>query len=381
MSDRRSASTENAHVQVELDAVLLSDIPPEPVRWLWNQRIAEGKLNLIAGDPDVGKSLLTADIASVVTKRGQWPDGSRVKTLGSVVMLCGEDGLADTLRPRIDAAGGDATRITVVPSKKVSDREGKTVRHSICLLADLDRIEAKIVELGDTRLLVIDPINVYIAGGNIDTNRDTDLRRVLTPLKEMAERTGVAVLAIAHFNKGSQQAAIYRVAGSVGLVAACRTTSAVFRDPDEPTGPRRLWLPGKNNLVLDKTGLAYVIKPSPNGAPVVSWEAEPVLITADDVLTRAANRGKKRPSPELDDAIDWLQHALLNGPRPQKEVVTEGDAAGFKGMTIRRAADRLNVQRSKTGFQGPWLWALPAQWDAAGTWAAADVQIPEIEDF
>ena len=220
----------------------LSEVDPEPVTWLWPGRIAIGKLTLIAGEPGLGKSQLLTTIAAATTTGGTWPNREGHALPGNVIILSAEDGLADTIVPRMIAAGANRERVHVGSAVQDSGAKG---RRTFNMQADLLLLENKIEEIGDVRLVGIDPISSYM-GGKIDTHKNTDVRGVLEAVSEMAARHHVAMLGITHFSKGIGQKAINAFIGSIAFVAAARAAFAVMKDPDDEQ--LRLFLPVKNNL-------------------------------------------------------------------------------------------------------------------------------------
>ena len=337
----------------------LADVTPRPVEWLWPSRIAIGKLTLIAGDPGLGKSFITLDMAARVSTGNIWPDGIGGNNgPGGVVILNAEDDLADTVRPRLDAAGADVSRIKALVAVKHFDFEaGRERQHPFNLAEDLDALEQAIRDVADCRFVVIDPISAYL--GRTDSHKNAEIRGLLVPLSELAARHGVALVAVTHLRKG-EGPAMYRAMGSLGFVAAARAAYAVTKDKDDSTGQRRLVLPVKNNLGNDRTGLAYRLDDafSANGQPVVKWEAGPVEISADDALCPDNGRDEG-DSSALDEARDWLQDSLAGGPRSAKEVVAEARADGIAKRTLDRAKKDLGIIAAKTGFDAGWTWRLP----------------------
>ncbi len=265
--------------------VRLSDVEPESVEWLWPGRIALGKLTLVAGDPGLGKSFLTLDMAARVSTGAGWPDSPGQRTdPGGVVLLSAEDALGDTIRPRLDAAGADVSRIVALEAiRSVGDVRGggRESARAFDLSRDLPTLEEAIRSVGDCRLVVIDPVTAYLGG--VDSHKNADIRGLLAPLGALAERHRVAVVAVTHLNKASGGPAIYRAMGSLAFAAAARAAWAVTKD--EPDPRRRLFVPIKNNIAPDTGGLAYRIEPlGVDGCPVVAWEPGPVNVSADDAL-------------------------------------------------------------------------------------------------
>lgn len=175
---------------LSVPGVLLSDVQPEKVDWLWPGHLARGKLALLDGDPGVGKSTITIDIAARITRGLAWPDDGTAG-VGGVVILTAEDGIADTVRPRLDAAGGDATRVRVIPFLRTSSGDERLPT----IPDDLDAVEIAIQDVG-AALLIVDPLMAYLGPGT-NSYRDQDVRRALSPLANLAERTRVACLVFA----------------------------------------------------------------------------------------------------------------------------------------------------------------------------------------
>lgn len=312
----------------------LSDISSIPIRWLWPGVIPLGKLTLFVGDPGVGKSLLTLDVASRVTSGRTWPDGTAACPLGEVLLLSAEDDPADTIRPRLDAAGAIPSLIHLVEG--VKDGRGKRLFN---LADDVAKLDAEVS--AETRLVVIDPITAYLGGG-IDSHVTSEVRGLLAPLAELAARHGVAVLGVSHLNKGNGNA-MYRTTGSLAWVAAARSVWAVGRDQENPD--RLVMLPVKMNLARDEGGFAYGIVCF-DEAPRVAWEAARVHGNADDLLQRDLPGAKN----ERQEAKDWIQEELTDGELPAKDVFRDADAAGIARATLRRAEKELGVVHSRRGF-------------------------------
>lgn len=332
----------------------LADVKPEPVSWLWKYRIALGKLTVLAGDPGLGKSFITLDMVSRVSQGMPWPDDRDTpQPVGGAVLLNAEDAMADTIRPRLDAAGADVSRIHALNAIRSSGAKGSECARMFDLARDLPGLEKAIKSVPDCRLVIIDPISAYLGG--TDSHKNADVRALLAPLSALAEKYGVAMIAVTHLNKGAGSA-IYRATGSLAFVAAARAAWVVGKDKTDPN--RRLFVPMKNNIASDTGGLAYAIKAAgENDQPVVTWERDTVSITADELLAASAD-GRGRT--ERDDAKEWLSDYLASGSRRATDAETDGKAAGFSMGTLRRAKAELKVRSIKHPFGGPWDWALPA---------------------
>ncbi|MBN2582578.1 MAG: AAA family ATPase [Planctomycetes bacterium] len=337
--------------------VRLSDVEPEQVRWLWPSRIATGKLTLVAGDPGLGKSFLTLDIAARVSTGVGWPDAPNVPfEPGDVVLLSAEDDVADTIRPRLDAAGADVARIVAINAVRAPDKQGKVSARPVDLSQDVEYVEAAIGQLAKPKLVVVDPISAYM--GETDSHNNAETRARLAKLADLAVRRQVAVVCVSHLNKGAGRSAVYRVTGSLGFVAAARTVWSVSRD--EHDHERRLMLPIKNNLARDTDGLAYSLyAPEGIATPRVAWEDETVAMIADDVLNAGDD---ERSKTAVEQAAEWLRETLAARPVTPADVITRAQEAGYSESTVQRAKRRAGVesiaQRDDDNKMTGWAWRL-----------------------
>jgi energy-coupling factor transporter ATP-binding protein EcfA2 len=346
----------------ELITQCAADITPEPVEWLWSGRVALGKLTLIAGEPGLGKSQVVIAMAAAVTSAGEWPCREGRAPQGNVVILSAEDDVADTIVPRLMAAGADLKRVRII--RAVQDPAG---RRGFNLTTDLELLEKEIARLGDVRFVTIDPISSYL-GPKVDSHVNASVRAVLEPVNEMAARLRIAIVAITHQPKGTGTAAIHRFIGSIAFVAAARGAFMVTRDPEDKD--RYLFLPVKNNLARLGNGLAYRLEQRrlvenldhDIVASSVTWESEPVTISADQAL-QATDAQAGGQVPAGADAEEFLRDALADGAIAVKDLQADAKQAGLSWATIRRAKDRVGaiVERKSHGFggKGEWLWRLP----------------------
>jgi hypothetical protein len=352
----------------KLVTVCAADVVPEPVTWLWRGRIALGKLTLIAGLAGLGKSQLTLAMTAAVTTGGEWPCGEERAPLGNVIILSAEDGVADTIVPRLMAAGADLKRARIVSAVR---SEGGKGRRAFNLQGDLQLLEKEIVGIGDVVLVIIDPISAYL-GAKIDSHVNAAVRNVLEPVSELAARLRVALVAITHPPKSTGTAAINRFIGSIGFVAAARAAFMVMRDADDDD--RRLFLPVKNNLSRPGQGLAFRLEQRIVGEPgkgivgsSVVWENKPVTVTADQAPAAADGKGSNDEPTATDDVVDFLRMALADGPLPVKEVERQAVEAGLLGegkpigqsKPFRNARQALGIITGKGGMHEGWTWALP----------------------
>ena len=341
--------------------VNLNDVTPELVRWLWPGRFALGKLTLLAGDPGLGKSFLTLDMAARVSTGTPWPDAPDVANgAGGVVLLSAEDDAADTIRPRLDAAGANVSRVNLIRAVRLRptfdpdrDTPPDSVEAAFDLTRDLPALESTIEGTPGCRLVVIDPITAYLGG--VDSHKNAELRGLLAPLSDLAGRHRVAVVTVTHLNKNAGGPAIYRSMGSLAFTAAARAVWAVTKDQDDPR--RRLVLPIKNNLAIDVLGMAFTIEATESGgAAVVAWEPDPVELSVDDAL--GPNRGN---GDDGDDAASWLREALSDGELPAADVLRQARTNAYTDKATRRAFKTIGAMRRREGFGpgGTWYWSMP----------------------
>lgn len=340
-----TAAVEGAH------GILLSEVVPERVRWLWEGRIALGKLNLVDGDPGTGKSAMTTDLAARVSVGKPWPDGSECEA-GGVVILSAEDGLADTIRPRFDAAGGDPSRAVALST--VPDTEGS--ERQVAIPDDIPTIEAAIERVG-ALLVVIDPLMAFLPG-DVNSHRDQDVRRALAPLARLAERTGAAIVVVRHLNKASGGNALYRGGGSIGIVGAARSGLLIAKHPEDDG--RRVLASIKSNLAAPAPSLVFELGSAENGAVRVHWKGESDLDAS--ALLSAPTDYEERSTAQ--SAQDFLRETLSDGPEPVSDIRKQAGEAGLSWRTVERAKASLGARATREGEAGKrgggsWVWTLP----------------------
>lgn len=335
----------------------MDQIQPRTVRWLWKGRVAYGHVTLIAGRQGVSKSLVTLSLAAAVSTGGTLPGGEPCEP-GTVFLLSAEDDAETVLRPRLIAAGADASRIELLEGEVTTRPDGSEVVEPLTA-ASVDALRETLRRAPDCRLLIIDPVGDYV-GGRVDIHRDNEVRGALNPLRRLAAELGIAVVLVAHLRKTVAETADAKVLGSVAFTAVARTVLHVAPDPED--ADRRLLLAGKTNLGRKALGLAYRLEPVGDEVRV-AWEPDPVEMTADDLYAEAPPRARgnsRGPKPnKLDEAKDWLEEALATGPRPSAELLVAAATAGLTEKTVRKAMAKLGVTSSKSAFGGGWSWSLP----------------------
>jgi hypothetical protein len=345
-------------IRKQVAMLRVAEVEAKKVEWLWPQRIPMGKLTTIAGMPDVNKSTFTLYLAAQATTGGSWPCNEGTAPLGSVIILTAEDDIADTVRPRLEVAGADLSRIHVIKAVNI---QGEGPR-GFNLIADVFRLGLVLQHIGDVKMIIIDPISAYMGkpGGKFDSHRSTDVRATLAPLQELAARHKVAVVAIDHLNKSGGTTALLRVLNSIAFVAAARAVYFIMRDDDE--ADRRLLLAAKNNLGRIRTGLAFKVieKLAPEPVfecyPAIKWEDEVVDMTADEAL---AARHDGRASEKLEEAKALLQQMLANGPAKQKDIEAKAKERNIGPKSLKNAKKALGVASSRA--DNAWWWQMPAQ--------------------
>lgn len=337
---------------LELGVVRMDSVAPERIAWLWPGRIPLGKLTVIEGDPKVGKSTLMLDIAARLTTGAPFPDGHR-PAAGAVLVMTAEDGLADTVRPRLDAAGADVAQVVAWESVPVYDDDGEpTGVRPPSIPRDLAVLET-LIRRNRVALVVVDVLNAYL-GSDVDGHKDQDVRRALMPLAKLAERTGCAIVVLRHLNKSTGGPAIYRGSGSIGIGGAARSILLVGFDPEDEEHKRRVLASQGSNVAETPDALAYELaNTEEHGCARVRWigvseHTSGTLLAATSDEDRSA----------LTEACDVLADILEDGPVGAKDVERRAADAGVHQRTLVRAKKRLGVRSVKNGT-GRWEWVLP----------------------
>jgi AAA domain len=334
--------------------VRMSTVDPEHVDWLWSGRIPLGKLTLVDGDPGRGKSTFMLDLAARVTTGSPLPDGTQLGDPRSVVLMTAEDGLADTVRPRLDAAGADPARVVVIEAVPVYDDEGNMTLRPPSLPRDLGFLE-RVIREEKAALGLIDVLAAYL-GADVDGHVDKDVRRALMPLAKMAERTGAAIIAARHLTKARGGNAIYAGGGSIGIIGAARSALIIGDDPSDETGDRRILAVAKSNLAAIPTALAYrLVSAHEHGCARIEWLGA-TDHTADDLVSVES----REQHTERDEATDFLRELLADGPMAAKDTKAAARGAGIAERTLTRARQDLHVVVDRAGFPAVSTWRLRA---------------------
>ena len=345
---------------------LMSERSPCDVTWLEQGRIAMGKVNMLAGDPGLGKSFITLDLAARVSRGeiGTLPDGSP----GRVVLMSAEDDPNDTLAPRLIAMGADTTRVRLFEG--FLDKQGHAVFPD--LDRDAERFGRWVSAIGSVSLIVIDPISAYM--GTVDSHKNAEVRGVLAKLSKVAESSGAAVLCVTHLNKdsGNTRQAIYRTMGSLAFTAAARTVQLVTKHPahdDDPdAAPRRVVSMVKNNLGAMLEPRVYTLR---DGR--LEWLPETVRGDAD-VFASGQSRFVSTET-KGDRAVEFLERMLQAGAQPAREVFERGAAMGLSKDVLRAAKDTVGAITYKHGKA--WYWSRDGGDDSALVRDAVETELDE----
>jgi len=326
--------------------VRLADVEAEHIDWLWDGHLPLGKVVTMDGDPGVGKSTVMLDIAARVTAGASMPDGSAGRK-GAVLVLSAEDGLADTIRPRLDAAGADCSQVVTIT--EVAGRP-------VSLPYDIPAVEQVITDNG-VILVIVDVLMAYL-DGQVNSHRDQDVRRALAVVHGMAERTGACVAVLRHLNKSGGANAVYRGGGSIGIIGAARAGFLCAYDPDDESTASRVLACVKINLAATPPSLGYTLaSDSATGCAKVTWtgvsaHAAAGLVAESDTTEKSETR----------DAGVWLADYLTEhgGSAAAGNVIKAARAAGFAQRTLQRAREKLAVTTGRDGFGagGAWMWRL-----------------------
>jgi len=306
--------------------VKLSEVETQPIEWLWRGRIPFGKITILDGDPGVGKSLLALTIAACVSTGRPMPD-STFGWQGGVILITPEDSPEDTIKPRMEAVGCDPSQVHLLNTAITYDTKTQDVyERPFSLSQDLKDLEMGIIR-NHAILVVIDPL-MAVLGRNIDSSRDQDVREVLTPLAQIAERTGCAILIIRHLNKGNSANSLYRGAGSIGITAAARVALLVAHDPADEQ--KRVFATIKNNLSKVATNLTFQIVENERGVPYIQWLGE------NHHTTSTLLRPGTHLSFERQEILKALKDA--SGPLDTKEI---SERTGLKYESLRSILHRM----------------------------------------
>lgn len=313
---------------------LASELQPRKVEWQWDLRIPRGEVTGLEGDPGVNKSSFAIHLAAWTSSGRALPGGSKARPAG-VAMLISEDSIEKTAVQRLDAAGADRSRIAVLDESMTIPQDLGAIEEAIC------KVRAA--------LFIIDPLMAHLGP---DANSDQKVRRALTPLKQLAERTNVAVVMVRHLNKRGGRQALYRGGGSIGIVAAMRSSLLIAKCPHEPN--LRVLAQIKSNLGPVAPSMLFEPVTGPDGVVQIEWRGECDYTPEDLLAPSDVNSGR------LAEAMAFLTEILAKEPVEQKKIRLEAIKKGIALRTVERAKELLGVVSERKGF-GPgsicyWRW-------------------------
>jgi putative DNA primase/helicase len=334
-----------------------ADIEPEPIDWLWPGWLARGKLHIIAGAPGCGKTTDALSFAATLTSGGEWPDGTRAPVC-DVLMWSAEDDIKNTLLPRFMTMGGNRNRIHFV--------KGADGSREFDPSTDMAGLRAAAEKLGNVGLIIVDPIVSAVTG---DSHKNTEVRRSLQPLVDLAQSLNAVLLGITHFSKGTAgRDPIDRVNGSLAFGAVARLVFAAAKVKSEETGEEeRIFVRAKSNIGPDGGGFKFELKQVevpkyPDiTASTVKW-GESLEGAARDLLKEAESTGE---SGKTEDAAELIQETVRvkGGEASATDLHAALKAAGIGKHNRYRAIDKLleqhRIARVRYAEGGPWTYIFP----------------------
>lgn len=339
-------------------------VVPTRLSWLWRGYAPLGKPMVLDGDPGLGKSTLTLDLAARISRGALMPDGSQSDLDGpaGVLLVSAEDDQADTSVPRLIAARADLSRVHFLDGVQgVDDGSEDSETDGYVRPWDMQYAGAlaSAIKRYDAKLCIVDPLMAHVPS-KTNANQDSDVRRLLRVLADHAANLGCTILLVRHLTKGGGSSAVYRGGGSIGIIGAARMGLLVTADPDDETA--RLLAVSKTNLGQSVPTLRWRLE-SAGDVARVRWEGA-TDHTADALLAHAIQRDQAARNGESgvpSDAVEVVRQALANGPRRVTELFAELAEDGITVKEARRAKEKLNVANTRIGF-GPGsysVWTLP----------------------
>lgn len=324
---------------VELKLIHMEDVVSKEVEWLWYPYIPYGKITIIEGDPGEGKTTLVLKLAAALSRGLPLPcDDDKEYEPIHIIYQTAEDGIEDTIKPRLEKAGADCSMIRVIDE---TDKE---------LSMTDDRLEQAIIET-KARLIILDPIQAYI-GATVDMHRANEIRPVLKHLGIIAEKHNCAIILIGHMNKASGSKSTYRGLGSIDIQATARSVLLVARLRDKPN--IRIMAHDKSSLAPAGDAIGFEMTED-DGMVCIG----PYDITIDELLSGNEGRGKKK----LDIAENFIKEYFgSNKVIPSNEIMMEATKRSIKRNTLLSAKKKLGITSDKEKAEDGtiyWTWVMP----------------------
>lgn len=312
----------------ELKIINLEDVEVQKVNWLWYPYIPFGKITIIQGDPGDGKTTLALRLAALLSQGEKLPENSTEREPINIIYQTAEDGIADTVKPRLLDAGADCSKV-------------KIIDETDCALSMLDdRIEQALIETG-AKVLILDPIQSYV-GTNVNMNTANEVRSVMSSIGRLAEKYNCAIILIGHMNKGNAKSS-YRGLGSIDFQAAARSVLIVGRLKDNEE--IRVVAHGKSSLAPEGDPIAFEL----NKETGFKWLGY-YDISLDDLLSGVGNKSKTQQAENL------LLELLEGSPKKQSFILNKATALGISKRTLDEAKKNLDIKSVKDN--GYWYWEL-----------------------
>ena len=317
-----------------LRLIRMDEVQETETRWLWYPYIPYGKITIIQGDPGEGKTTLVLHLAAALT-RGEMLGFEEQREPVTVIYQTAEDGLADTIKPRLLSASADCSKVLVIDETEQS-----------VSMTD-ERLETAIRQT-NARLVILDPLQAYL-GADVDMHRANQVRPIMSRLGAIAEKNGCAIVLIGHMNKASGQKASYRGLGSIDFAAAARSVLIVARDRENPQ--IRVMIHAKSSLAPEGNPVAFELSKENGFRYIGEYDVDP-----NELLNGTGGKKKAKLAEEL------LLCELRDGAKSQKDILARAEECGISKRTMDAAKKALGVQSEK--LPDGWYWSLPDAKDA-----------------
>lgn len=309
----------------KLKLIQMSNVEVEEVKWVWYPYIPYGKVTIIQGDPGEGKTTFILSLISLLTNGKPLPEAETPNEIINVIYQTAEDGLGDTIKPRLLACGADCERVLVIDENKTE-----------LTLSD-KRLEEAINET-NAKLIVLDPMQAYL-GSDVDMHRANEIRPIMKRLSLLAERTGCAFVLVGHMNKMQSSKSAYRGLGSIDFRAAARSVLIVGRVKDEPS--LRIVAHDKSSLAPEGKSIAFELNPETG----FEWKGY-CETTVDELLS-----GKGSVLSKVQQAENLLNDLLTDGEMLSDEIRVRANELDISNRTLKQAKQNLKIKAIRKGVK------------------------------